>query len=180
MTKLPDATITHTSPGRTRVKIPSKKGDHGFFSKVAERFSVCDGVREAHSNALTATVLLLHHSEPKKLSYFAEENNLFNIRNIPGNPVPLTRILKKGFDGLNKSARIFSKGQLDLSGLAVASLVGLSVFQIFRGNFKAPAWHAALWYAYNIGRTAEKGETSGEGSKVKGLLPNKMERIPSK
>jgi len=34
--------------------------------------------------------------------------------------------------------------------MAILSLLGLGLYQILRGNFRAPPWYTAFWYALGI------------------------------
>ncbi len=150
MVKLPEARITHIISGRLRIKIPSKKGNTSYFKFLERKFSDFDKVQKVETNAVTAGMLLLHDADIKDISKFAEENRLFKIESRRPEQMVLTKRIKSGFDDLNRRATRFTGGELDLAGAVFVSLLSLSIYQIARGNFFAPAWYTSLWYAVNM------------------------------
>ncbi len=150
MVKLPEARITHIISGRLRIKIPSKKGDTSYFESLKQKFSGCNKVQKVEANAVTAGVLLLHDADIKDISKFAEENRLFRVESQrPERTVPVKRI-RNGFEDLNRRITRLTGGELDLPSTGFVSLLFLSIYQIARGNFFAPAWYTSLWYALNM------------------------------
>ncbi len=150
---LPEAYISHSIPGRLRVKIPSRKGDMYFFGDVFKQLSLCAGVERVEVNSLTGSVLLFHTANIGRISEFARENNLFLIREekrFAGGQTYLSRRISTAFRDLNQKVLVSTKGFASIPDLIVVALVGLSIYQISRGNFLAPAWYTALWYAMNI------------------------------
>jgi hypothetical protein len=121
--KLPEARITHTISGRLRIKIPLKKGDTSYFESLEQKFSGCDKVQKVEANVVTAGVLFLHDSDTRDISKFAEENRLFRVETLERKQTPLANRMRSSF---------------------------LSIYQIARGNFYAPAWYSSLWYGLNI------------------------------
>ena len=150
MIKLPEARITHSISGRLRIKIPSKKGDTSYFESLEQKFSGCDEVQKVEANALTAGVLLLHDADIKDISKFAEENRLFEIESLGLERTPLVKRIRSGFEDLNRRTKKLTGSELDLPSAGFVSLLSLSIYQIARGNFFAPAWYTSLWYALNI------------------------------
>jgi len=59
---------------------------------------------------------------------------------------------------MNSSVIVSTKGFANVPDLVLLTLVGLSAIQISRGNFTAPAWYTALWYALNIFLKAQSKE----------------------
>ena len=147
MVKLPEARITHTISGRLRIKIPSKKGNKSYFESLEQKFSGCDGVQRVEANAVTASVLLLHDADVKGISKFAQENRLFRVETRGPERMPLVKRIRSGFEDLNIRAKRLTDGELDLPSAVFVSLLSLSIYQIARGNFYAPAWYTSLWYA---------------------------------
>ena len=150
MVKLPEARITHIISGRLRIKIPSKKGNTSYFKFLERKFSDFDKVQKVEANAVTAGMLLLHDTDIKNISRFAEENRLFVVENRRPEQMVLTKRIKSGLEDLNKRATRFTGGELDLAGAVFVSLLSISIYQIARGNFFAPAWYTSLWYAVNM------------------------------
>lgn len=150
MVKLPEARITHIISGRLRIKIPSKKGNTSYFESLERKFSDCDKVQKVEASAVTAGVLFLHDADIKDISKFAEENRLFVVEQQRSERMPLVKRISSGFEDLNRRATRFTGGELDLPGAVFVSLLTLSIYQIARGNFFAPAWYTSLWYAVNM------------------------------
>ena len=51
---------------------------------------------------------------------------------------------------MSQSLRRFSSGELDLAVMVFIALLGVGVYQIARGNFGAPPWYTAFWYALGV------------------------------
>lgn len=150
MSKLPEAGITHTISGRLRLKIPSKKGNNSYFESLEQKLSGCDGVQRVKANAVTAGVLLLHDADIKGISKFAEENRLFMVKSLGSERTLLVNRIRKSFEDLNKRTMDLTGGELDVASAVFVSLVSLSIYQVAKGNFFAPAWYTSLWYAVNM------------------------------
>ncbi|OEU48761.1 MAG: hypothetical protein BA872_01770 [Desulfobacterales bacterium C00003060] len=150
MVKLPDARITHSTSARLRIKIPSKKGDNSYFESLEQSLSGCNGVQGVETSPVTGSVLLFHDANMKGISRFAEEKGLFKVGTWGGEPTPLVRRVRAGFEDLDRRTKRLTGGQLDLSSAVFFSLISLSIYQIVRGNFYAPAWYTSLWYGLNM------------------------------
>jgi hypothetical protein len=55
--------IVHHIPGRTRLRIPSRRDDRAFFAEVEDRLQVLPQVIEVSTNATTASVLIRYRGE---------------------------------------------------------------------------------------------------------------------
>jgi len=156
---LPEAYITHFISGRTRIRIPSKKGDSAYFLSLKEKFGTFPGVHRIDFNPMIGSVLILHSYSPEsldasQLSTYTEFNNLFRLNLNPGpDSAPSMKIrerIKSGFNQLNEKTEEWTAGQIDLPTLTFIVLLGIGIYQIRAGNFTAPAWYVAFWYAMNI------------------------------
>jgi len=161
---LPEAFITHFISGRVRIKVPSKKGDDAFFLSMKERFSNFPGVRAIEINPMTGSLLILHSFDPesldvKEIKAYVELNSLFRLEGgAPGWKGPSLNIRKRfgdSFKDLNEKMKSITSDEIDLPTLAFLILLGVGVYQISAGNFAAPAWYVAFWYAMNIFMQAE-------------------------
>jgi len=157
---LPDAYLSHAIPGRLRVKIPSKKGDSCYFDDVHTLMSEYEGIEKVVVNALTASVLVIHAVDSKKIAAYAERNNLFRMEDVKPfeKQTYISRKVSETFRDMNSSVIVSTKGFANVPDLVLLTLVGLSAIQISRGNFTAPAWYTALWYALNIFLKAQSKE----------------------
>jgi hypothetical protein len=149
---LPEAYISHMISRRLRVRIPSRKGDVLFFGEMHKKLSCFDGIERVEVNALTGSVLLIHAVDLREIADFARQNNLFSILDtkIYRKQTYVSRKISETFRDINHKVIISTKGFANIPDLLVLTFLGLSIFQISRGNFMAPAWYTALWYAMNI------------------------------
>ncbi|HEX8949849.1 MAG TPA: hypothetical protein VF790_12840, partial [Dissulfurispiraceae bacterium] len=133
------------------IKVPSKKGDAAYFSLLKEHFSPAHGIERLEVNALTGSVLFTHpYLDIKAVSAYAETARLFKLEDLRKKTVPLSRSVTKAFSDFDKKIQAFTGSELDIPSLAFVALLGLGIYQISRGNFAAPAWYTAFWYAMNI------------------------------
>ncbi len=147
----PKAHISHQTKGRLRVKIPSKKGDREYFSALADSLVKHRDISEVRTNPVTGSALILHNSDKDTIRKFAEEGKLFNMIDAAVKSHPqISRYLFYGFKGIDNTVRKATGGELDVPSVAFLSLIGLGIYDISRGNFAAPAWYTAFWYALNI------------------------------
>jgi hypothetical protein len=135
-----------------RLKIPSRKGDAAFFSNLKERLAGLDGIRQLDVNPLTGSVLIIHTLEPAVISRFAERNALFTVSPASREPRHVFRAIEDSFREYDQKLKRFTNNELDIPVAAFATLVGLGLAQIARGNFGAPAWYIAFWYALDLFR----------------------------
>jgi hypothetical protein len=105
------------------------------------------------SNPLTGSVLIHHRSASQALIDYAEERQFFSARPGKDAELPPSRLsdqLSRQFAKLNQSLGDLSGGEIGLSDVAVLSLVGLSLFQIFVKKKVLPTGVALLWYATSL------------------------------
>ncbi len=166
---LPEAFITHFISGRVRIKIPSKKGDETFFLSMKERFSNFPGVQKIETNPLTGSLLILHSFDPELLDFkqikaYTELNSLFRLEGAAPGEKGASLNIRKQFEetcqGFNEKMKGLTSGEIDLPTLAFLLLLGVGVYQIGVGNFTAPAWYVAFWYAMNIFMQGEAKKVS--------------------
>lgn len=152
----PSAYIKHQLPGRVRLKIPQKKGDFGYFDRIAELFSNCPGITQLQLNPPAASILICHVPETEFLNIaeFAQANGLFTITEqaeqtftMPFLPIPT--FTSKGLNRVDESLMGFSQGLLDGRSLLILALIGLAVRQITKGHIMGPA-STLLWYAFSL------------------------------
>ncbi len=147
---LPDAAVSHITAGRMRIKIASKKGDAAYFSCLHERFSSCEGIERLEVNALTGSVLFINPADIKVIAAYAEANKLFKLGRSQPDTTPFSNTIAKTFKAFDKKTKSFTGNDMDIPGAAFLVLLGVGIYQISRGNFTAPAWYTAFWYALNI------------------------------
>jgi hypothetical protein len=159
---LPEARICHRIAGRIRIQIPSQRGNQAYFAQLQEQLAQCPGVHQVEVNPITASALLLHEVSSTALVEYAAARELFVLDIPPDKATPVYEHLLQPFYDLNKGLAAFTKGELDLPGILFMGLIGLGIYQISKGNFTAPAWYTAFWYAINIVLKAQSSGSKGE------------------
>jgi hypothetical protein len=147
---LPDAFLSHRTSGRVRIKIPSKKGDRAYFTVLMDELSKYSFIEKIETNPLTGSVLLIYRGDFETVVEKAEANNIFRLKESKTNSTDLHRKVSDVFKGINNQIKRITDGGLDLGAITFLSLLGAGIYQISRGNFTAPAWYTAFWYALNI------------------------------
>ena len=147
---LPEAKICHSMAGRLRVKIPAKKGDGRYFAAMAEHFSKLEGIVSVEINPLTGSMLFVHGLDETAIAASASSNGLFLLdRSRPANQ-DLHKRVTEAFSGIDAGVKGLTFGNMNTGAVAFLALAGIGIYQISRGNFAAPAWYTAFWYAFNI------------------------------
>ena len=144
------AFLSHQSPGRLRLKIPSKKGDELFFQSMKDQLSNLSGVEQVDVNPVTGSILLIHSIETEKIAQFARDKGLFEIQWGSTNASYFHREVTKAFNILDDQTRGFTGGGINLGALASLALIVAGTYQIFKGNFAAIPWYTAYWYGLNL------------------------------
>jgi len=153
----PYAYIKHQLPGRVRLKIPNKRGDIGYFERIAELFAGYPGITQLQLNAPVASILICHSTEAdfSTIAEFAQTNGLFTIieqqleKTFSVPHLPLAKLASTGINRLDESLMGFSKGRLDGRSLLVLALFGLAVRQMSQGHILG-ASSSLLWYAFRL------------------------------
>jgi hypothetical protein len=145
---LPLAHVTHRVPGRTRIKIPAKRGDSAYFRRLAEHLDRLPGLKGFTANPRTASVLMYHGIELTSIASRAAEEGLFRVEDPPSRNVPIARQVTDGLKGIDEGFAFVSSGLFDLKSVVLVALVGMGIYQIRKGDLLAPA-ASLLWYALN-------------------------------
>lgn len=158
---IPSGSIRHRMAGRLRVRIPARKGDPTYFATLAQAFSEFPGIRRVEVNPETGSALFLHSAEPDAILACAEGKELFRIVESANRPVHVSVGVKEKYRELDERVQRYTGGEWDVPAIAFFSLLGAGAYQIARGNFAAPAWYTAFWYALNIFLKAQDGNNGG-------------------
>lgn len=148
---LPEACIGHRTAERIRIKIPSRKGQPAYFSAVQKALLQNGAMDSVDVNPNTGSVLIKGaRLDAAVLASVGEENSLFKLEMSVSEVEPLSRKIVAPVRDLSRSVKDFSGGELDLPGMVFLTLLGVGIFQLVRGNFAAPPWYTAFWYAMGI------------------------------
>lgn len=154
----PSAYVKHQLPGRVRLKIPQKRGDLGYFDRIAKLFASCPGITQLQFNPAVASVLICHDAEQTPFGHiteFAQTNGLFRITEQPEEEtfsiphVPIATLTSTGLNRLDESLTELSQGLIDSRSLFLLILTGLAVRQIANGHIMTPA-ASLLWGAIEL------------------------------
>jgi hypothetical protein len=147
----PEAHIVHRTPERLRIRIDEKKGDLSYFSTLKDKFSRYRSFENITENHLTGSLLFVEKRiDADAIFEFAESNHLFDLRNTLEETQPLSQRVVQPIRKFDSRLNRFTKGEIDLSGFIFMILLVSGIFQIARGNFAAPPWYTAFWYALGI------------------------------
>ncbi len=147
---LPHAYISHHTSGRLRIKIPSKKKDQEYLSRLKEHFSGLEGIENIEFNPLTGSILIIHRVSRERIAEYAMANNLFSLKGLNSYPAGLQQRISGTFKSMDTQLKTFTGGEIDIGGLAFLVLLGAGIYQISMGNLTALPWYAAFWYALNV------------------------------
>lgn len=147
---IPEAFVCHKTSNRLRVRIPAKRRNTEYFTALEKDLITLEGVEKAITNPVTTGLLLVHNVSLDKLSEYAAEKGLFSLIDTPSRQMALHDSLTDNFNALDKKVKDSTQGAVDIGSLAFLGLIGAGIYQISKGNFAAPAWYTAFWYALNI------------------------------
>lgn len=159
---IPEAFVCHKTSNRLRVRIPARRRNTEYFTALEKDLITVEGIERVIANPVTASLLLVHNVSLERLSEYAAERQLFSLIHIPPKQVTLHDSLTNNFNTWDKKIRDYTQGAADIGSLAFLGLIGAGVYQISKGNFTAPAWYTAFWYALNIFLKTDKKNENAE------------------
>ncbi|HET6488748.1 MAG TPA: hypothetical protein VFG28_03215 [Syntrophales bacterium] len=161
---LPDAYISHRTPTRLRVRVPSRKRDLAWFIQARDRLAEIAGVEAVDVNELSGSILIVHgQMDIGTLLAAAKKQGLFQItRPEARKTATLRQDIANGFRTVNRRVSGATGGYADLWDVAVLGLAGAGVYQLLRGNIAAPMWYTAFWYAFGIYIRGQSADVSSK------------------
>ena len=147
---VPVAEIVHTTDARVRVKVPFRKKDQSYFSALAQKLEEHQDVETVHVNPRLGTALISHTSSVSKIGEYAAKEGLFQLRTAEPTPQTIFEHFRGAVDGWSHTLQRYTGGRLDMASLVFIVLLGAGVYQLMKGNVKAPAWYTAFWYALGV------------------------------
>lgn len=143
------AYAVHHLPGRTRFRVPGRRGDAAFFQEIATRLGQCVGVGGVETNPLTGSVLIHHDGDIEGLIVEALGCGISEFVELELGAPPVARRVRAGIAALDGGIRRYTHGELDLGTLAACGLVMLAGLQLLRGRQRSGAVSLA-WYASEL------------------------------
>jgi hypothetical protein len=163
----PEAVVVHKMSGRMRIRVPSKRGDAGYFGSVKDTLSTLEGVEGVEVTPYTASVLVRGLATVEAVTDAAKSRGLFSLK--VERAVKVTTFhdaVAERVGALDERIKTATGATFDLPGLAFAALMGAGIYQIARGNFAAPAWYTAFWYALGIFGKSSSKDSGGKNTGV--------------
>ncbi|NTW37264.1 MAG: hypothetical protein HGB17_14300 [Syntrophobacteraceae bacterium] len=157
----PEAHITHRTGQRLRIRIPAKKGDPGYFSSLQSALTQLGNVDRVEVNPLTASVLIVASAGVEEAFNPALAREWFTLRQCSTAIRPFSRKVIQGFQEVDSQIEQLTGGELDIPSIALIGLIFSGIYQLSIGNFAAPAWYTAFWYAASIAVKADKPSKPG-------------------
>ncbi len=139
---LPKARLTHRGCERLRFYLPEKKRDTKFFKKLHADLKDVEGIEEIRINPVSASVLLLGSLDSKDLLNSIEDSakikfyrrSEFRLTAKKSSFLGLAKSFRSGTVEWDTAIRQKSNDDINLRDLAALSLIGLSLFQLARGQ----------------------------------------------
>jgi len=146
-----EAAVVHATPGRTRLRVPSRRSDGEYFARVHAVLSEVPGVAAVEVTPETGSILIRHDAPLSAITAQAVERHLFAFRARNGQGAP--GVEQMSFSFPFQAAREWPTWPVPGAGLPLATmsamlLLGLGVSQLFRGQVLPPAI-TLLWYGAN-------------------------------
>lgn len=154
----PEARLEHAIAGRIRLRVPAKRGDAHYFSRVREALIGLPGTGVVTVAPRTGGVLLEDTTlAPDALEALGLERGLFRLTLRPAAttaaaPLEVADWLEDWVTGSPRAKLVLASG-----------LVGLALMQVARGQVLGPAVNL-LWSAYELSRhsLSISGRTAGQ------------------
>jgi len=149
---VPDAEpawLTHNIDGRARIRLPQRRGDAAYLTKVAGELQAIPQVIDVQPNPLTGGLLVQHRGALEPILERARSQGLFDVSPEAPEGPPVGEQLRRQFRELSTGLQQATSGQTDLASVIFLVLLVGAVVQLLRGNFLAPA-ATLLWYAASV------------------------------
>jgi Heavy metal associated domain 2 len=148
---LPEAYISHRSPGRLRIRIPSRRGDVGYFDEMQKGLSRLRKFKQLEMNPVTGGVLFIDEfTEASAIGEYAREQGLFDLKLEPTESAPLMQTVAAPVARIDELMKGLTRGRIDLASSLFLTLVGFGIYEIARGKLTTPPWYTAFWYALGL------------------------------
>ena len=143
------AHIVHSRPGRTWLKVPGRREEPRYFTRLSECLSHCAGVVRVQTNPRTGSLLLEHTVPLAQIAAFAQANQLFTLAPPESLQQEITKSTQAGLRWLNRQFAQVSEGLLNVRVALILGLAGLIFIQVARGQILMPATNL-LWFLTQV------------------------------
>jgi Heavy metal associated domain 2 len=148
---LPTCNITHTMPGRTRIRISAMKGNRKYFQHAEQIFREFEGVDEVETNYQTGSILILHSSNLENLKEFGIAHELFDFDDVEHdlNKKSVSQSVASGMRDLESRLMKLTGQRMNGKEVVFSGLLVLALFQMLKGSI-LPAGATLIWYGMSI------------------------------
>lgn len=134
----PQAVVSHASKGRLRVRIPSKRRHAGFFKDLKKVLEHVDRIEAVSANPELGSLLILGELSVDEIFSIAEKKHLFVKRKAARQDTFLKDLLNLIRD-TDEALKEASGGKLDVGTVTFGTLLGLGLYQVWKGDVLASA-----------------------------------------
>lgn len=151
------AYVTHAVPGRTRIKIPAKRGNGLFFAQLESGLQKCPEIASIQVNHRAGSALITYAAGGNlaAVGRYARQHQLFRLENDPPPLKSVGEILAGQMAEINRLIGTGSRGHIDLQTLFFFLFLVLGMQQAWRGQIMQPAI-PLLWRALGILKSFNK------------------------
>ena len=168
---VPSAHIVHNTPGRTRLRIPSRRKDQDYFRDVMDTLVKDNRVDAVEYGHHAGSLLIFHRMTLDQLGSLAADLRLFELVRQEVQQAVSKRLFL-GIDGkinrLEERLAGVSDGQLDLILLTFGGMIGAGLVQCMRGNMFPPG-STLITKAVNLLYATYKPERSIDSFQASGI-----------
>jgi hypothetical protein len=151
--------IAHDSRGRLRLRLPPDADVEG----VEEAVAGLEGVSRVTWQPRTRSLLVLYDAAAQERANLIDTVAQHTDVTLPDLPAtsdprpPLTTLLARPIEVVNRRLHRMSHGHANLRTLAPALLVAWAAAELLRGRLAPLSWSSALWYAHGLFRDYSLG-----------------------
>lgn len=145
------AYLTHSVPGRCRMKIPDKRHDINYFESLLPQLNEVAGITQVLVNPLTASVLIQYQEQTLSLQDLKSRLGTMPQFELTSEPKALAvwQDASNRLTGIDNILKQGSAGQFDFRSLLFIVFVILAVRQLQQGAILGSASNL-LWYAAQL------------------------------
>lgn len=147
---MPIAHVMHALQGRVRIRIPSRRGNKQYFSRLHASLVTFSAVENLRINPKTGSVLIEYTGASfVQLKSFAIETELFLLEDLENEPRAVWQRATSGFEEIDSKLRKLTGGEIDLRSVLFIGLVMMGIRQLSRGYVMGPAM-TIFWQALGL------------------------------
>ena len=140
--------LEHAVAGRARLRAPARRGDSEWFERIRQDLQACEGVVDVEARPLTGCLVVRHVGEFAGIADIAARQAGLRVEGPPA-PAPLRPELELRLERARAAVSEIIGREFSWRQALLSTLVGLGLFQLFRGRVLAPA-ATLLWYALTL------------------------------